>query len=84
MERGSFTPVVASFLAAAIRAKKSIVVAGEQGAGKTTLVRALCSELDPDEADIDRLADDGHHAQGSPEEVANNDAVLDAYLGGVL
>jgi branched-chain amino acid transport system ATP-binding protein len=23
-------------------------------------------------------------AQGSPEEVANNDAVLDAYLGGVL
>lgn len=50
VERGSFTPVVASFLAAAIRAKKSIVVAGEQGAGKTTLVRALCSELDPDEA----------------------------------
>lgn len=50
VERGSFNPVVASFLAAAIRAKKSIVVAGEQGAGKTTLVRALCSELDPDEA----------------------------------
>mgnify|MGYP002712007090 CR=1 FL=1 len=50
VERGSMTPVVASFLAALIRARKSVVVAGEQGAGKTTLVRALCSEIDPDEA----------------------------------
>ena len=36
-----------SFLRAAVRAKKSIVVAGPQGAGKTTLVRGLCAELDP-------------------------------------
>lgn len=47
---GSMDSVAASFLAAAVRARKSMVVAGEQGAGKTTLVRALCSEIDPDEA----------------------------------
>lgn len=50
VDRGSMDSVVASFLAALIRARKSVVVAGEQGAGKTTLVRALCSEIDPDEA----------------------------------
>jgi pilus assembly protein CpaF len=44
------TPVAASFLRAAVRARKSIVVAGAQGAGKTTLVRALCSETDALEA----------------------------------
>ncbi|MFW6204459.1 MAG: CpaF family protein [Actinomycetota bacterium] len=36
----------AEFLAACVRARKSIVVAGEQGAGKTTLLRALCNEID--------------------------------------
>jgi pilus assembly protein CpaF len=44
------TPVAASFLRAAVRARKSIVVAGAQGAGKTTLVRALCLETDALEA----------------------------------
>ncbi|WP_162529479.1 ATPase, T2SS/T4P/T4SS family, partial [Segeticoccus rhizosphaerae] len=43
----TMTELQASFLRAAVRAKKSIVVAGAQGAGKTTTVRALCSELDP-------------------------------------
>ncbi|MDR1808768.1 MAG: Flp pilus assembly complex ATPase component TadA [Propionibacteriaceae bacterium] len=46
---GTVTPVMATFLAAAVRAKLSLVVAGEMGAGKTTLLRALCAELDPDE-----------------------------------
>ena len=50
VERAMLTPVVASFLSAAVRARKSIVVSGSQGAGKTTLVRALCSEIDPLEA----------------------------------
>ena len=40
------TPVLASFLRAAVHARKSIIVAGAQGAGKTTLVRALCGEID--------------------------------------
>ena len=48
--RQMMTPVVASFLHAAVRARKSIVVAGSQGSGKTTLVRALCAEIDPSEA----------------------------------
>jgi pilus assembly protein CpaF len=48
--RQMLTPVTASFLHAAVRARKSIVVSGSQGAGKTTLVRALCAEIDPLEA----------------------------------
>lgn len=39
----------ASFLSAAVKAGLSIVVAGEQGAGKTTLMRALCNEIPPHE-----------------------------------
>ena len=40
---------MADFLKACVKARKSIVVSGIQGAGKTTLVRALCSEIDPNE-----------------------------------
>ena len=43
----TLSPVMASFLAAAMRARRSIVVSGGQGDGKTTLVRALCAEIDP-------------------------------------
>ena len=48
--RQTLTPVAASFLRAAVKARRSIVVAGSQSAGKTTLVRALCAEIDPLEA----------------------------------
>lgn len=47
VEWGSLSPIVADFLRAAVRARKSIVVSGAQGVGKTTLVRALCAEIDP-------------------------------------
>jgi len=50
VRRQSLGPVPASFLAAAVRARKSIVVAGPQGAGKTTMLRALCAEIGPMEA----------------------------------
>mgnify|MGYP000914760787 CR=1 FL=1 len=43
----TLTPVMADFLSAAVRARRSIVVSGGQGDGKTTLVRALCAEIDP-------------------------------------
>ena len=46
----AFTPLAASFLSAAVRARKSVVVAGPQGSGKTTMVRALCAEIPPHEA----------------------------------
>lgn len=47
---GAMSPVTASFLSAAVKSRRSIVVAGAQGAGKTTLVRALCAEIPPHEA----------------------------------
>jgi Flp pilus assembly CpaF family ATPase len=50
LARQTLTPVAASFLRAAVKARKSILVAGSQSAGKTTLVRALCAEIDPLEA----------------------------------
>ena len=47
VQLGTLTPVMASFLAAAVRARLSIVIAGAQGAGKTTLLRALCHQIGP-------------------------------------
>lgn len=50
VQRQEMTELAAGYLAAMIRAKRSGVVAGQQGAGKTTLVRAMCHEFDPDES----------------------------------
>jgi Flp pilus assembly CpaF family ATPase len=44
--KGMLTQVTANFLRACVRAGKSIVVSGPQGAGKTTLIRALCACID--------------------------------------
>ena len=44
---GTLDTVLASFLRAAVRAGRNIVVTGLQNAGKTTLVRALANEFDP-------------------------------------
>lgn len=40
----------AAFLSASVKAGKSVVVSGMPGAGKTTLIRAILNELDPDVA----------------------------------
>ncbi|PUB20852.1 Flp pilus assembly CpaF family ATPase [Promicromonospora sp. AC04] len=45
VELKMLSPVAASFLAAAVRARKSIVVSGAANAGKTTLARALCDQI---------------------------------------
>lgn len=47
---GTVDLVLEQFLAAAVRARKSIVVSGDQGSGKTTFVRALAGAIDPWEA----------------------------------
>ena len=46
---GTLDDELAGFLAAAIRARKNLMIAGATSAGKTTLLRALASEIDPDE-----------------------------------
>jgi len=46
-DRKACGAVLADFLAACVRAGKSIVVSGVQGSGKTTWVRALCSCIPP-------------------------------------
>ncbi len=48
VDRGSLSPLAADFLAAAIRAEKTVLVAGAPGAGKTTLVNCLLEEVEPD------------------------------------
>ena len=50
VERGSLSPIAASFLRAAVKARLSIVVYGAQGSGKTTMARALCGEFGRKEA----------------------------------
>jgi Flp pilus assembly CpaF family ATPase len=46
---GTLDDGLAEFLAAAVRARKNIMVAGATGAGKTTLLRALAAEVPADE-----------------------------------
>ena len=46
---GTMSPEVGSFLAAAVAARKNIMIAGATNAGKTTLLRALANQIPPDE-----------------------------------
>jgi Flp pilus assembly CpaF family ATPase len=49
IQLGTVDPPVAAFLAAAVRSRCNIVVTGGVNAGKTTLLRALASEIPPGE-----------------------------------
>ena len=49
VELGSIDRGLRAFLAAAVRAKLTILVAGPTNAGKTTMLRALASEIPPNE-----------------------------------
>jgi pilus assembly protein CpaF len=67
---GTIDRPLEEFLAAAVRARKSIVVSGAQGSGKTTFVRALASALDPWES-VGTLETEYEvflHEQGRPRE----------------
>ena len=46
---GTVDAAMASFLRAAVRARKQIMIAGATGAGKTTTLRALAAEIPPEE-----------------------------------
>src|SRR5690606_30153791 len=48
-QSGTFDHRVEQFLAAAVRARLNVLVAGGTNAGKTTLLRALLGETDPRE-----------------------------------
>lgn len=47
--RGLLDLALREFLAAAVRAKRNIVICGGTGTGKTTMLRALLNEVPPDE-----------------------------------
>ena len=44
-QRGMFDADVGAFLAAAVRARRNLVISGGTGSGKTTLLRALINEI---------------------------------------
>lgn len=44
---GTVTPEIGRFLAAAVGARKNIMISGSTNAGKTTLLRALANEIPP-------------------------------------
>jgi len=46
---GTMSPELASFLRAAVRARKNVMIAGSTNSGKTTLLRALANEIPPGE-----------------------------------
>jgi pilus assembly protein CpaF len=46
---GAIDQSLRHFLAALVRARKNILIAGGTGAGKTTMLRALLNEIDPQE-----------------------------------
>jgi pilus assembly protein CpaF len=48
-QRGMLSMDVAAFLAAAVRARRNIIIAGGTGTGKTTLLRALLNEVSREE-----------------------------------
>jgi Flp pilus assembly CpaF family ATPase len=45
--RGTIDPGLEQFLRALVRARKNILITGGTGIGKTTMLRALASEMDP-------------------------------------
>ena len=49
VDRGMYDHGIASLLAALVRARRNVLIAGGQGVGKTTLLRALLHECDRDE-----------------------------------
>ncbi|MFE5770321.1 CpaF family protein [Streptomyces sp. NPDC056485] len=83
VERGMLDTTLAAFLRACVRAEKNIMVVGGQAAGKTTLLRALLKEIDPDErfatleTEYELFAhENGHHRQVVPMEARESNGEM--------
>ncbi|MGW5342909.1 CpaF family protein [Streptomyces sp. NPDC004050] len=88
--RGMLDTTLEQFLRACIRAEKNVMIVGGQAAGKTTLLRALLREIDPDErfatleTEYELFAhENGHHRQVVPMEAreSNGEVVAGAAAG---
>jgi Flp pilus assembly CpaF family ATPase len=89
---GTLSEPVEEFLRAAVKARRNIVVCGEVNTGKTTLVRALANEIDPDERiitlesdfelflDDERLAHRHHDVVALEARHANSEGVGEVRL----
>src|SRR6266581_4685101 len=71
---GTLTPEVGTFLAAAVAARKNIMISGATNAGKTTLLRAVANQIPADERliTVERALELGldHFAELHPNVVA--------------
>ena len=49
VDHRSFSPMIRTFLGAAVRARSNLLICGGMGDGKTTLLRALAADIAPEE-----------------------------------
>ncbi|WP_407842123.1 CpaF family protein (plasmid) [Streptomyces sp. DSM 116496] len=92
VNRGMLDSTLEQFLRACVRAEKNVMIVGGQAAGKTTLLRALLKEIDPDErfatleTEYELFAhENGHHRQVVPMEAReSNGEIVAGQAAGVI
>jgi pilus assembly protein CpaF len=67
VDRGMYDRGLASLFAALVKSRRNILIAGGQGVGKTTLMRAMLHECDVDERIIVLEQEPELHLDASPE-----------------